>query len=56
MDVTQAITDAGSAFAGFSLALSLPTILRVLFTVLVMFTMRGKLARVNMVESLKSIE
>ena len=35
MDVTQAITDAGSAFAGFSLALSLPTILRVLFTVLV---------------------
>lgn len=30
--------------------------LTVLFTVLVMFTMRGKLARVNMVESLKSIE
>lgn len=35
MDVTQAITNAGSAFAGFSLVLSLPTILRVLFTVLV---------------------
>ncbi len=30
--------------------------LTMLFTVLVMFTMRGKLARVNMVESLKSIE
>ncbi len=35
MDVTQAITNVGSAFAGFSLALSLPTILRVLFTALV---------------------
>lgn len=35
MDVTQAISGVGSAFAGFSLALSLPTILRVLFTVLV---------------------
>jgi putative ABC transport system permease protein len=31
-------------------------VLTILFTVLVMFTMRGKLARVNMVESLKSIE
>lgn len=30
--------------------------LTVLFTMLVMFAMRGKLARVNMVESLKSIE
>ena len=35
MDVTQAVTNVGSAFAGFSLALSLPTILRVIFTVLV---------------------
>ncbi len=35
MDVTQALTGVGSAFAGFSLALSLPTILRVLFTALV---------------------
>lgn len=35
MDVTQALTGVGSAFAGFSLALSLPTILKVLFTVLV---------------------
>ena len=35
MDVTQAVTNVGSAFAGVSLALSLPTILRVVFTVLV---------------------
>ncbi len=35
MDVNQAISGVGSAFAGFSLVLSLPTILRVLFTVLV---------------------
>lgn len=35
MDITQAVTDVGSAFTGFSLALSLPTILRVVFTALV---------------------
>ncbi|MBQ3134475.1 MAG: mechanosensitive ion channel [Oscillospiraceae bacterium] len=35
MDVTQAITGVGSAFAGVSLALSLPAILKVVFTVLV---------------------
>lgn len=35
MDVTQAIAGVGSAFAGFSLALSLPTILKVVFTALV---------------------
>jgi len=35
MDVTQAISGVGSAFAGFSLALSLPTILKVVFTALV---------------------
>lgn len=35
MDVTQAVTNVGSAFADVSLVLSLPTILRVVFTVLV---------------------
>lgn len=35
MDVTQAVSNVGATFAGFSLALSLPTILRVIFTALV---------------------
>ena len=35
MDVTQAVTNAGSAFAGISLALSLPAILRLVFTAVV---------------------
>lgn len=35
MDVTQAISGVGSAFAGFSLALSLPAVLKVVFTALV---------------------
>ena len=35
MDVTQAVTNAGAAFTGISLALSLPAILRVIFTVVV---------------------
>lgn len=35
MDVTQMITDAGTAFASISFDISIPAILRVLFTVLV---------------------